>query len=87
MSYIKTIIDWNGLADAVTTDILTRDHIPAGDTHDFLEVCETMRAGIWRHTQDQIHSLDTSARRELCEIIEKHAGSEFWSAIGARIYC
>ena len=87
MSYIKTVIDWNGLADAVTTDILTKDHIPAGDTQDYLEVCETMRAGIWRHTEDKITSLDTSARRELCVIIESHAGEEFWGRVGACIYC
>lgn len=90
MSYIKTVIDWNGLADAVFNDILygdKRELFTEGDIHDLLEICETMRAGIWRHTENQIQSLDTFVRRELCVIIESHAGEEFWGRVGACIYC
>mgnify|MGYP003565330268 FL=1 len=90
MSYITTIIDWDGLADSVTKDILhgeKQDLFNDRDTQDILEICETMRAGDWQPTQDKIQSLDTFVRRELCVIIESHAGEEFWDWVGACIYC
>jgi len=90
MSYIKTVIDWNGLADSVTNDVLhgdKKDLFTDSDRLDLLEICETMRAGIWRHTEDKIQSLDTFVRRELCVIIESHTGEKFWGHVGACIYC
>jgi hypothetical protein len=91
MSYIKTVIDWDGLADSVTKDVLShgekQDLFNARDKVDILEICDTMRAGDWQPTQDKIQSLDTFVRRELCVIIESHAGEEFWDRVGACIYC
>ena len=90
MIYIKTVIDWDGLADSVTNDVLVgekQDLFNDRDTQDILEICETMRAGDWEPTQDKIQSLDTFVRRELCVIIESHAGEAFWDRVGACIYC
>jgi len=90
MSYIKTVIDWDRLADSVTKDVLhgeKQDLFNDRDKVDILKICDIMRAGDWQPTQDKIQSLDTFVRRELCVIIESHAGEEFWNRVGACIYC